>query len=537
MSNAPKGANLQTYKNNKINNFQTNQNLFLKSGRSIMFYLFFFLSITLTLGAYFVCKYALKINSEKFNNVISKTLKISVIVYCALSLLSILLPNSILLCYSQEELNSNPIPTGLAIVEWLSKVAFIVLPLAIFTKNKTIRNIAIYFSTIITLTQIIMYPMYLDCFTSEIGRGLNSISVLSAGFKEFLRNPIFRSFVIGIIWLLELCIPVILAVQEKHIFEFKNKKAYGYFFMALALIILSVMPIYVPQYLFGYTNLIFEAWSLPHILWLISVIAEIVIIYFALRKKDTSIKMLVLYVLALSLLMQYNQMFGAISLNIERLPFQLCNIGSYLILVALITKSKKIFDFTVIVNVVGVIFALAVPDLDGEGLFYLYNMHFILEHTNVLVVPILALLLNIFPRLDKKSFKHFFIGFAIYFVAMLILGTLFNGIANHTGNSFYSANYLFMFDQETAYELVPLFGKLFDTKINIGAITIYPVIQPIVYVVFNLICCAIFGIIQLIYFTKDKLIKKENTSTTIESEETKETEQPKTTKKTKKAQK
>lgn len=118
--------------------------------------------------------------------------------------------------------------------------------------------------------------------------------------------------------------------------------------------------------------------------------------------------MLVLYILALSLLMQYNQMFGAISINIERLPFQLCNIGSYLILVALITKSKKIFNFTVIVNVVGVRFALAVPDLDGEGLFYLYNMHFILEHTNVLVVPILALLLNIFPRLDKKSFKHFF---------------------------------------------------------------------------------------------------------------------------------
>ena len=119
--------------------------------------------------------------------------------------------------------------------------------------------------------------------------------------------------------------------------------------------------------------------------------------------------MLVLYILALSLLMQYNQMFGAISLNIERLPFQLCNIGSYLILVALITKSKKIFDFTVIVNVVGVIFALAVPDLDldGEGLFYLYNMHFILEHTNVLVVPILALLLKIFTRLDRKSLKHF----------------------------------------------------------------------------------------------------------------------------------
>ena len=70
-------------------------------------------------------------------------------------------------------------------------------------------------------------------------------------------------------------------------------------------------------------------------------------------------------------------MFGAISMSIKRLPFQLCNIGAYLILLSLITENKRIFNFTLIVNVIGVLFALFLPDLDGEGLFYLYNMHFI----------------------------------------------------------------------------------------------------------------------------------------------------------------
>ncbi len=482
-----------------------------------MFYTLFITISLILLGTYIALNFTIGKNSEIFDNITNKILKISAITYCILSIMSIILPNSLLLSYSNEDLALTPISKGLVVVEWLSKVAFIVLPLAVFTSNRTIRNISIYFTTIVTILQVIMYPQYLECFTSTIGRGLNSISVLGEGTKEFLINPIFRGVFIGIIWGVQLLIPIILSIKDKHLFNFKSLKEYGYFFLALPLIILSSIPIYAPQHLFGgYSETIFDAWSLPHIIWLITVIVEIVTIFLVLRKKDTDIKMIVLYVLSLSLLMQYNQMFGAISINVKRLPFQLCNIGSYLVLVSLITKSKKIFDFTVIVNVVGVIFALAVPDLDGEGLFYLYNMHFILEHTNVLVVPILALLLNIFPRLDRKSFKHFFIGFSVYFVAMLILGTLFNGIAVIKDNDFYSANYLFMFDQEVAADLMPFLGELFNTQIHMGAFTLYPVIQPIVYVVFIFICIIVFGIIQLIYFLKDRITKKQTKKETIQ---------------------
>ena len=198
-------------------------------------------------------------------------------------------------------------------------------------------------------------------------------------------------------------------------------------------------------------------------------------------------------------------MFSAISINIERLPLQLCNIGSFLILFALIFKNRKIFNFTVIVNVVGVLFALAMPDLDGEGLFYLYNMHFILEHTNVIVVPILALLYGLFPRLDRHALKHYFIGFCIYFASVWLLGTMFNAIASSTGNSFWSANYLFMFDQATAMELVEFLGVLFNPAIKLWHFTFYPVIQLVVFVVFNLICLLVFFSIQLIYKLKDKI--------------------------------
>jgi len=135
-------------------------------------------------------------------------------------------------------------------------------------------------------------------------------------------------------------------------------------------------------------------------------------------------------------------------------------------------------------------------------------MHFIFEHTNVIVVPILALLLKEFGRLDKKSLLNFFLGFLIYFVLVFILGTIFNGVQAKTGNDFWHANYLFMFDQETAAEFIPFLGSLFDINFSIGIFTFYPIMLLVVYVVFNIICFVVFFTIQLIYLIRNKIINK-----------------------------
>lgn len=469
-----------------------------------MFYLFTFLITALIIAGYLLAKKFVK-NKEKFNSIYKYTLKTAVVVFCVIQFISIILPDAFALCYDRENLIINYAEVSYALVRWFSTLSFIILPIAVFFKNRTIRNIAIYFCTIMTIVSICYYPAHLESFTSTAGRGLNSISVISDSVKSFLINPVFRSIIFSIINILALSIPITLAIQEKHIFNFKDKKEYLNFGLVLVFSILSCIPIYVPQHLFGYTDVIFEAWSIPHILWILSVVVEIIALYFIFRKKDQETKLIVCLLMSLSLLLQYNQMFSAISINIERLPLQLCNIGSFLILFALIFKNRKIFNFTVIVNVVGVLFALAIPDLDGEGLFYLYNMHFILEHTNVIVVPILALLYGLFPRLDRHALKHYFIGFCIYFASVWLLGTMFNAIASSTGNSFWSANYLFMFDQATAMELVEFLGVLFNPAIKLWHFTFYPVIQLVVFVVFNLICLLVFFSIQLIYKLKDKI--------------------------------
>lgn len=472
----------------------------------MLFYILVPIIFLAIIGTFCLVKYLAFKDNEKFDKAMNKTLKVLVCIYCSLQLLSILLPDSFAISLSKEAAGSG-LMQGMAVLRWFASVAFVALPIAVFYKNRTIRNIAIYFCMAVSIAQIACYGDYIAEFTGAAGRGVNSLPV-SDGFKQFMLNPTFRGIWFGMIMVLQMVIPVVLAIQEKHVFNVKDGKEWGYFFLCLPFVIISVIPTYVPQYLFGYSDVAFNRYSWLHFAWVAFIIIEIVALYFIFRKKSKDDKMVMLFVLALSLMMQYNSLFGIISLNIKRLPLQLCNIGAYLVLISLITKNKKIFNFTVIINVVGVILAVVMPDLEGKGFFYLYNMHFILEHTNVLVVPVLSLLLNIFPRLDKYALRDCIVGFTIYFVSVWALGTIFNSIALKTGNNFWSANYMFMFDVKAAKGMLPFTEALFNINFKIGYGTFYPVIFLIVYVVFAAICVGLYFTIRLIYLIKDKIVAK-----------------------------
>jgi len=134
------------------------------------FYIAFSVIMVCLFATYGVLKYLFsskkfedKISQEKrdkFNNVINKILKVSVICYCVLMFLCIFLPDAFALCYGKEELLLSSKEVGFAIIRWFSALSFIMLPLAVFFKNRSIRNIAIYFCSIMTLVSIIFYPTF-----------------------------------------------------------------------------------------------------------------------------------------------------------------------------------------------------------------------------------------------------------------------------------------------------------------------------------------------------------------------------------------
>lgn len=461
------------------------------------FYLTFFILVALI----FISYSALRRSADggTLARAVSKALKVASATYCVLAILSILLPDAFLLSYNADELISRtPRELGFAILRWFAALAFAILPLSVFFDSRKIRSIALGFCLPVSLVSVVCAPVYLEYYTSELGRGLRSVSVLSEEFKAFLINPDFRGAVLGFQLALEVCIPILLALNTNFKLSFSSARDALSTLGTLCLCLLSCVPIYVPQHLFGYTDIIFEAGSVPHIAWLCGVALEIVVLTRIFRHRERGEKRLLCLFLSLCLLMQYCQMFGAISVNLKRLPLQLCNIGAFLILAVLISENRHLFNFMIIVNVVGVVLALAVPDLAGKGLFYLYNMHYVFEHTNVLVIPVLCLTLDLFPKPDRKTLRDCLIGFTGYFVTVLTLGTAFNAVAAKTGKSFYSANYMFMFDQKTAAGLIKPLGELFDTQIHLGDYAVlYPVAQTTVYLVFATLCVLMYFALRL----------------------------------------
>ena len=465
-----------------------------------MFYVFFFIALAAVLALGIIGKIKTPCESGVFHSKMAKGLKIAAVVYAGLCLFCIVLPDAFMLSYDENQLVLTGQVRVFALLRWFTGVAFIALPAAVLFPVRAVRNVAVYFCSTLALVSVFFYPTYMSYFESLSGKGLAGIEVVGESFKAFLRNATFRSIVFGLVKLLEIAIPVLFAVNEKHVFNVKDKKEWLNFAIVLPCLIFLALPIYVPQHLFGYSSLIFDAWSLPHILWLVLVGVETAVLFFLFRRKSKIEKKALCFVLALSLLMQYSQVFGSMTITMGNLPLQLCNIGAFLLVFSIWTENKKLVDFTVVVNVTGVLLALAVPDLDGEGLFYLYNMHFILEHTNLVIAPLLAMMFGVFPRVDKKTVKHLVVGFSIYFAAVFLLGTVTNALKSATGNSFYGANYFFMFDPAKAEELVGGLAGIFSVELRLGEhVLLYPVAQVLIFVVFTGMCIGVYYAIRGIY--------------------------------------
>jgi uncharacterized membrane protein YwaF len=265
------------------------------------------------------------------------------------------------------------------------------------------------------------------------------------------------------------------------------------------------LPVYVPQILFGHVDIYMKRFTLVHFGWMAIMAALAVAFYFVFRHKSHTAKYEFLLAVSWSVMMQFSQMFTATGqLGIAKLPLQLCNIASYLALLTLLKKSQKLYHFMLIVNIVGALLAIFIMDISPSSshLTRLWVVHFIVEHTKVLLVPIWCLIFGIFKPLSlKQSIKHFSIGFTAYFIFVFILGTISNGIYRMQEGlptqDFFYCNHLFMFDKDTARELVGFSDPLFEIAlIKFGTFEIYPLMQILVYIVFMTIC---LGINLLLY--------------------------------------
>ena len=437
-----------------------------------------------------------------------KLSKILVLIFMSLTFLNVLLPDSFVIGIHrlESDLGIDRFDPFQMIIRWFNFSSFVILPIAVFYDKKTFKKVAIYFCLPVAIIYFALIGQILPCYTNPAGTGIVDIRYLPEFVSDLMHNGVLRGMIFVLTSLTQFSTIGLLIYRDWEVVKFKKNEIVP-FILLLICSIVTILPVYALEGIFNtYTDAIFYRFSILHFIWILSIVVELVVATLMFKKRSYEDRYILVLVLSLSLFLQFNQLFSSLGeLTCKRMPFQLCNIAAYLTLISIVTKDRKLFLFNILINVAGGLIALFVLDVPAdEGILSKGHIHYIVEHHNVIIAPLLALILGIFKPITWKDFKAFALYFTVYYLFVFILGTIFNTIYNldTTNNSYFYCNYLFMFDQATAAKLVGFAGQLFDYKFNIGPVTIYYVIQPLVYIAFFVIGTGMFVLLK--WAVKDK---------------------------------
>lgn len=413
-------------------------------------------------------------------------LKVLTVIYLAIGFFRMFLSDSFIMGVDNSLTN---IPVLQIILRWGYYTNYAILPMAVFSNNRVFKNIASYFSLTFTMLSIVFFNKYMGYFLSYAGEGIQLV-------------PWFRYLYFGIELSLAAFIPIFGQIKEKYYFNVKDKKEWLNFGIVLLGVLVLMMPVYVPQHILGTSLEIPKAYSAYHFVWIFLIILQFYILHMIFKNRSEEDRFALILLLTIVLFFHYNNIYLR-GIRIYRLPFQLCNIAAYLYLICIPLRLKRMFNFIFIVNFIGALIATVTPDFSADP-FGFWNMHYIYEHTLVLIVPLLAMSLNIFPRLTKHSIKDIVIGYVSYFTFVLVIGTIINGYKEVTGAT---VNFFFLFNINKLSGWLPFMKNTEKFVITIGRFEIYPVFQMIIFIGYLGVCLMFYQIVTLVYKLKDHYFK------------------------------
>ena len=470
-----------------------------------------YFGIILLLSVIFV--FALWALTKKFPAKLNTALKGAALLFCAIGFFRLMLSDSFMFIinggyYADVFYEAtDPLQTFL---RWSYYLNYAVIPMAIFFDSRLFRNIASYVCLPFSILSAFFFEDYMVYFLSSDGRGLHL-------------DPTFRYVYFAVELAIAIALPILIQICYRHVFDVKSGREWLNFIIATPAIFLLMMPVYVPQSLIGYTKMKASRGSDYHITWLVILAIVTLALYFIFRFRSYRERYMLCVFLTVVLFFHYDSLY-LMGFTIDRLPVQLCNLASYLYLIAIPFKKQRLFQFCFIANMTGTLIAILMPDF-SSGAFGFWNMHFILEHSLVMMIPILAMGLRLFPRVDKTAVKYSIIGFSFYFIFCLISGMILNGYSDVTGHT---VNYFFLFDLEKAYAYFPIFSFTEKVHWQFGRFEVYPIFVSLMYVAFQLLTVCYYFLVRFVFkFEDDHLALRRSAIDLYEKRTGKESRRPK----------
>lgn len=383
------------------------------------------------------------------------------------------------------------------IVRWVVLTTEVLTITLLVTNHKHVKTILFY----VCLPLMILSSLYFDKSLSYYLTNANIGAVILPNFLTYVL--LYSEMIILMI------IPLMIKFLDCEDINPSNKNEWISMIKLGVFSLFTCVPFLTFPSLFGHTSVEIQVFNLVHIGWILSIIAVYCLFYFFFRKELQEVRRTILSIMVIFLFLHFNMCFK-VGITISRLPFQLCNLASYLFVIILFTKNKGLFNFIFLANPVGALIAVATLSETGE-IFRYWMIHYLVEHLWVCVIPLLFVALGEFefPTL-KKATKSYLLWFNIYFFSMLLFNCVENGliVKNFSNNVINDVNFFFLIDCPVK-DVLPFYKDLLIGKINLLGQDVYIVYLLFIYVVFSVLCYVLyFG--QAGLFKLASIIKKEN---------------------------
>ena len=197
---------------------------------------------------------------------------------------------------------------------------------------------------------------------------------------------------------------------------------------------------------------------------------------FRLRDKTYDVRYCVCLVMSIATFYVFFSSFEFSNiLKPTNLPLHLCNTAVIIMLIAMVFRNKACFYFNYLINILGSIIAILMPETSGD-LFYVDNIHFWHNHILIVVIPVLAMSLKLFSRPNLKMVLYSIGIFSIYFFVVAGIDAYFGEEVNYffLNSDKIASNVTFLVPIRNNYQwVINAFGR---------KMTIYTLYWLIIYV-------------------------------------------------------
>ena len=381
-------------------------------------------------------------------------------------------------------------------VIWLVISANVILFTYPFFNNK-VKSLSVavkYFTTPVMIIAIATLPIVTRAFDGDLSLNFywrDVVYAIETGFA--LTLSLFFTF-----------------TSEKQTYTTKEK-------ISAVLVIVGMfvisMPSYAIQVLIGYATdgTVIDNFNYIHRIVLYGAFILPIIIHLLFNRYDYDRKRYALIFISVVSMINYCYSYNFENLlSLRNWPLHLCNTAMFIIPLCLIFKMKRLYNFTLFINVLGALLAMLMPNTDNNAL-NVSVINFWLNHYNAFYMPILLMSLKIFERPKLKAFIYSLIAFAVYYFVILVVNAYFGDTDFFFINSDFVASKLGKWAEDL---------RLVILTFNIAGrnVTIYPLYQSLYFLVYVALSLAVWFVYEQFFITADLYVEIINRNKKIKAD-------------------